>query len=91
VVAGVPWSEVVKRAGRSRGSAEAEAEAEALAGEGSSLSARSLARSRSGSGLGRGPCVFLRRGWGMRHSMAKAVQLVQGMPSEAASQRTWAG
>lgn len=33
-------------------------------------------------------CVFLRLGWGMRHSMEKAVQLVHGMPSEAASQRT---
>lgn len=60
MLAGVPLSEVVKGAGRSRGSAEAETLAEALAGEGSSLSARSLARSWSG--LGRGPCVFLRRG-----------------------------
>jgi len=33
--------------------------------------------------------VFLRFGAGMRHSMEKAVQLVHGMPREAASQRTW--
>lgn len=32
--------------------------------------------------------VFLRLGAGMRHSMEKAVQLVHGMPSEAASHRT---
>lgn len=37
----------------------------------------------------RAVCVFLRLGWGMRHSMPKAVQLVQGMPSEAASHRTY--
>lgn len=33
--------------------------------------------------------VFLRFGAGMRHSMEKAVQLVQGTPRLAASQRTW--
>lgn len=32
--------------------------------------------------------VFLRLGAGMRHSMEKAVQLVHGMPREAASHRT---
>lgn len=35
--------------------------------------------------------VFFRLGVGMRHSMAKAVQLVQGTPKLAASQRTWGG
>jgi hypothetical protein len=34
--------------------------------------------------------VFLRFGAGMRHSIEKAVQLVHGMPREAASQRTYA-
>jgi hypothetical protein len=33
-------------------------------------------------------CVFLRLGVGMRHSMEKAVQLVQGTPRLAASHRT---
>lgn len=51
------------------------------------LSSASLAPSAS---LARDVCVFLRFGVGMRHSMEKAVQLVQGTPSEAASQRTWA-
>lgn len=32
--------------------------------------------------------VFLRLGAGMRHSMEKAVQFVQGTPRLAASQRT---
>ena len=36
-------------------------------------------------------CVFLRLGVGMRHSMEKAVQLVQGTPRLAASQRTCDG
>jgi hypothetical protein len=34
-------------------------------------------------------CVFFRLGWGMRHSMPKAVQLVHGIPNEAASHRTY--
>ena len=38
--------------------------------------------------LARDVVVFLRLGAGMRHSMEKAVQLVHGMPSEAASHRT---
>jgi hypothetical protein len=35
--------------------------------------------------------VFFRFGVGMRHSMEKAVQFVQGTPRLAASQRTWGG
>lgn len=35
--------------------------------------------------------VFLRLGVGMRHSMEKATQLVQGTPRLAASQRTYNG
>jgi hypothetical protein len=78
----------------SRGSAEV------LAGERSSLSPRSLV-SRQHHGIARGlvypylsaslalaVCVFFRLGWGMRHSMPKAVQLVHGIPNEAASHRT---
>jgi hypothetical protein len=38
--------------------------------------------------LARDAVVFLRLGAGMRHSIEKAVQLVHGMPNEAASQRT---
>jgi hypothetical protein len=38
--------------------------------------------------LARDVVVFLRFGAGMRHSIEKAVQLVHGMPKEAASQRT---
>jgi hypothetical protein len=34
-------------------------------------------------------CVFFRLGAGMRHSMEKAVQLVQGTPRLAASHRTY--
>jgi hypothetical protein len=94
VVAGVPLS-AVKVEARSRGSTDT------LAGERSSLSPRSLSARVSPDGasawsgaylsasLVRAAPVFLRFGWGMRHSMEKAVQLVHGMPSEAASQRTW--
>ena len=57
---------------------------EALAGERSSFSPRSLSVS-----LVRVVAVFFRLGVGMRHSMEKAVQLVHGMPKEAASQRTF--
>jgi hypothetical protein len=39
--------------------------------------------------LARDVVVFLRLGAGMRHSMEKAVQLVHGIPKEAASQRTY--
>jgi hypothetical protein len=39
--------------------------------------------------LARDVVVFLRFGAGMRHSMEKAVQLVHGIPREAASQRTY--
>lgn len=34
-------------------------------------------------------CVFFLLGWGILHSIWKATQFVQGMPSEAASQRTF--
>jgi hypothetical protein len=93
-VAGVPSSEL-KMAALSRGSAEG------LAGEQSSLSPRSLyavsslrpgatcTRSYLSTSLvAREVVVFLRFGAGMRHSIEKAVQLVHGMPNEAASQRT---
>lgn len=50
-----------------------------VAGQGAGYLSTSFARAA---------CVFLRLGWGMRHSMPKAVQFVHGMPSEAASQRT---
>lgn len=93
---GVPSSELYT-AVLSRGSAEV------LAGERSSLSPRSLASrvssDLSGSAMSvdpylsaslvrEPPWVFLRLGCGMRHSIEKAVQLVHGIPSEAASQRT---
>jgi hypothetical protein len=76
----VPSSEL-ETAVLSRGSTEM------LAGERPSLSPASLAPSAS---LARDVAVFLRFGVGMRHSMEKAVQFVQGTPSDAASQRTWA-
>jgi hypothetical protein len=53
------------------------------------LSAILVARYLSAS-LARDVVVFLRLGAGMRHSIEKAVQLVHGMPREAASHRTYA-
>lgn len=96
LVEGVPSSELYT-AVLSRGSTGV------LAGERSSLSPRSLQLLVSSTALFAGTAsvipylstsfardvvVFLRLGAGMRHSMEKALQLVHGMPSEAASQRT---
>jgi hypothetical protein len=95
-VAGVPSSELYTVV-LSRGSAEG------LAGERPSLSPRSLLSVNStasqrdtmvhylSASLARDVVVFLRLGAGMRHSIEKAVQLVHGMPREAASQRTYSG
>ena len=74
---GVPSSEL-ETVVLSRGSTEV------LTGERVSLSPRSL----WSASWARAVCVFLRLGVGMRHSMEKAVQFVQGTPREAASQRT---
>lgn len=94
MVEGVPSWELYT-ADFSRGSTEV------LAGERSSLSPRSLPSRQHytltsevvwpylSASLALAVCVFLRLGWGMRHSMPKAVQLVHGIPSEAASHRTY--
>jgi hypothetical protein len=96
VVEGVPSSELYTVV-LSRGSAEGLAP-----GERASLSPRSLDSmsvsllvlyraygSYLSPSLARDEVVFLRLGAGMRHSMEKAVQLVHGIPNEAASQRTY--
>jgi hypothetical protein len=65
---------------------------EGLPGERSSLSppgaTRAVSYLSTSLALARDVVVFLRFGAGMRHSIEKAVQLVHGMPNEAASQRT---